>query len=102
LKTLADVRKLQKRYGIQPSLGRVAPITRGFLIANTQFIKVDLPTKKIKMTFAKAIAALSMSGLMAVLGGFGITPDMPLVEVIEILVIAATVYLIPNAQREIE
>lgn len=46
------------------------------------------------MAIAKALAALIMSGLMAVLGGYGITPDMPLVEeVVEVLLIAAPVYV---------
>ena len=41
------------------------------------------------MAIAKALAALIMSGLMAVLGGYGITPGMPLVEeVVEVLIIA--------------
>ena len=46
------------------------------------------------MAIAKALAALIMSGLMAVLGGYGITPDMPLVEeVVGVLIIAAPVYV---------
>ena len=49
------------------------------------------------MAIAKALAALIMSGLMAVLGGYGITPDMPLVEeVVQVLIIAAPVYVTPN------
>jgi hypothetical protein len=52
------------------------------------------------MTIAKALTALVMTGLIALLGGLGITPDTPLVSVIEILVTAAAVYYIPNKGKD--
>ena len=48
------------------------------------------------MTIAKSITALVMGLLMMFLSQFGVTPDMPFVDVIGILVTTVAVYWIPN------
>jgi hypothetical protein len=53
------------------------------------------------MTIAKAITALVMGLLMMFLQQFGITPETPLVQVIEVLITAASVYYVPNKRKEL-
>ena len=52
------------------------------------------------MTIAEALTALVMTGLMALLGGLGITPETPLMTVVEILITTAAVYYIPNKGKD--
>ena len=52
------------------------------------------------MTIAKAITALVVGLVMMFLQNFGITPETPIAQVIEILITAGAVYYIPNKGKD--
>ena len=52
------------------------------------------------MAIAKALTVLVMTGLMALLGGLGVTPVNRFISVIEILITIAAVYYIPTKGKD--
>jgi hypothetical protein len=52
------------------------------------------------MTIAKALSALIVGTLVALLGNYGISETSTLVDIVGVLITAASVYFIPNKPIE--
>jgi len=54
------------------------------------------------LTIAKALSALIVGAIVALLGNYGISETSTLVDIVGVIITAVSVYLIPNSKPDNE